>query len=99
MAYSEQNFKFLTLLFQIRRSCLHLTMNLKKAYTKKPMQIRVKMSLENSYSTRQPPFAINFRNFLFQMIIHILNSKTTQKHLFGVFVLKVIFIDDHFITS
>ena len=40
-------------------------------------------------------------NFLFQMIIHILNSKTTQKYLLGpwVFVLKLRFVDHQFITT
>ena len=40
-------------------------------------------------------------NFLFQMIIHILSSKTTQKYLLGpwVFVLKLRFVDHQFITT
>ena len=53
-------------------------------------------NLENSYSIRWPPFAIDFRKFLPQITIRTLNSKTTLKYLIGlwVLILEVVFITE-----
>ena len=41
---------------------------------------------ENSYSNSHPLFTSNFKNLLFQITIHILNYKTTQKCLVDLWI-------------